>query len=103
MTGFKVLAALKGLRGTALDIFGRTAERKMERKILADYEATLDLIGTRLEPANHRFAISLAAYPEKIRGYGHVREANAEAATLDAAIRREAFLSGPKGVAQAAE
>jgi indolepyruvate ferredoxin oxidoreductase len=103
MTGFRVLAALNGLRGTAFDIFGRTAEKKMERQSLADYEAALDLIAGRLDAANHRFAVSYAAYPEKIRGYGHVREANATAAGVDAAIRREAFLNGPKGVAQAAE
>jgi indolepyruvate ferredoxin oxidoreductase len=75
----------------------------MERQSLADYEAALDLIAGRLDAANHRFAVSYAAYPEKIRGYGHVREANATAAGVDAAIRREAFLNGPKGVAQAAE
>ncbi|MEO8667481.1 MAG: indolepyruvate ferredoxin oxidoreductase family protein [Bauldia sp.] len=102
MTGFRLLAALKGLRGTALDIFGRTEERQMERRLLSEYEATLDLIATRLTAANHAFAVSLAAYPEKIRGYGHIRASNAVKAEVEARLRREAFLGGA-AVAEAAE
>ncbi len=54
MTGFRVLAAFKGLRGTAFDPFGRTAERRMERRLLADYEADLDRIVAALAPGPHR-------------------------------------------------
>jgi indolepyruvate ferredoxin oxidoreductase len=103
MTGFRVLARLKGLRGTPLDVFGGSAERLMERQQLADYEATLDLIRTKLSASNHAFAVALAAYPEKIRGYGHVREASAKLAEVEVALRRDAFLGGPARVAEAAE
>jgi indolepyruvate ferredoxin oxidoreductase len=103
MTGFRVLARLKGLRGTGFDIFGRSEERKMERRQLADYEATLGLIGSQLTAANHAPAVALAAYPEKIRGFGHVREANARKAEAEAEVRREAFLAGIPSAAEAAE
>jgi indolepyruvate ferredoxin oxidoreductase len=102
MAGFRVLAALKGLRGTAFDIFGKTEERRAELRQLADYQANLDLIVGRLTAANHARAISLAAYPEKIRGYGHIRAANAAKAEGEARLRREAFL-GETPIAVAAE
>jgi indolepyruvate ferredoxin oxidoreductase len=103
MTVFRVLATMKGLRGTALDPFARTAERRMERRLLADYEATLKLIAGQLTAGNHAFGVALAAYPEKIRGYGHIREAAARAAEAEARGRREAFLGGVPNVAEAAE
>ncbi len=58
-----------------LERWGR-AERKMERTILADYEATLEEILNKLSPANHATALRLANLPDEIRGYGHVKEAN---------------------------
>jgi indolepyruvate ferredoxin oxidoreductase len=77
MRGFRVLAALKGLRGTVFDLFGRTAERRMERALLARYEADLDLIATALEPQKIEAASALASVPALIRGYGHVKQASA--------------------------
>ncbi|MFI4888778.1 MAG: indolepyruvate ferredoxin oxidoreductase family protein, partial [Burkholderiales bacterium] len=74
MNAFRMLARFKGLRGTAFDIFGRTAERKMERKLLADYETLLDELLAKLSPANHALAVSIASMPEHIRGYGHVKD-----------------------------
>jgi indolepyruvate ferredoxin oxidoreductase len=68
------LARLKPLRGTRWDLFGRTAERRMERRLLADYEALLEEVALRLTPANHATAIELASLPEHIRGFGHVKE-----------------------------
>src|SRR5204862_2419759 len=53
---FRVLAKLRGLRGTAFDPFGRTAERRMERRLIAEYEAMLDEIVARLVPENHAIA-----------------------------------------------
>jgi indolepyruvate ferredoxin oxidoreductase len=76
LQAFRLLARLKGLRGTALDIFGRTAERRMERRLLADFEARLDEIAAGLTPANHAAAVALAELPMTIRGFGHVKEAN---------------------------
>ncbi|TXL81691.1 indolepyruvate ferredoxin oxidoreductase family protein [Vineibacter terrae] len=75
-TMFKVLAKLKGLRGTRLDIFGRTEERKTERRLIEEYMATIsDVIGA-LSPQNHAMAVQIAALPDQIRGFGHVKEKN---------------------------
>ncbi len=70
---FRLLAALRGLRGTRLDIFGRTEERRKDREILARYRAMMEQLIGRLCPANHAVAVDLATWPELIRGYGHVR------------------------------
>jgi len=76
LTAFRVLAKLRGLRGTAFDPFGRTAERRMERRLIAEYEAVLDEILARLSPDNHTIAVELASLPLEIRGFGHVKQAN---------------------------
>ncbi|MBS0336746.1 MAG: indolepyruvate ferredoxin oxidoreductase family protein [Proteobacteria bacterium] len=73
MPAFRILAKLKGLRGTALDLFGHTEERKMERQLVEDYERTVvDLIGA-LSRENHAIAVEIASLPESIRGYGHIK------------------------------
>jgi indolepyruvate ferredoxin oxidoreductase len=92
MKAFGVLARMKGLRGTALDPFGYSAERKIERKLIADYEATLTEIFERLTSDNHAVAVGLASIPEKIRGFGHVKQrhimnAKAEEAALFEQLR----------------
>ncbi|MEP6881368.1 MAG: DUF6537 domain-containing protein, partial [Dokdonella sp.] len=71
---FRVLAKLKGLRGGALDIFGYTAERKMERQLIADYFKQIDELLVGLDGENHALAVDIASVPEHIRGYGHVKE-----------------------------
>jgi indolepyruvate ferredoxin oxidoreductase len=93
MPAFKMLARLRRLRGTWLDPFGRTAERRWERKLLADYETVLDTIVGRLTPASHQAALALAAYPRKIRGFGHVKEANARPALKERDALLAAFLA----------
>lgn len=75
-TGFTLLAKLKGLRGTPFDIFGYTAERKMERGLIDHYEAQMRMVAAQLTPANHRAAIELASLPAQIRGYGHIKKEN---------------------------
>lgn len=75
---FKVLAKMKGLRGTALDIFGYTAERKMERRLIDAYEVEMGRLIKELNSDNHRIAVEIAELPMQIRGYGHVKEANVE-------------------------
>ena len=100
---FKVLARLKGLRGTAFDIFGRTAERKTERKLIADYEAMLDEILGKLNADNHHVAVGLAAIPEKIRGFGHVKMRNLAAAKADEAALLDQFRTGRSLLLKAAE
>ncbi len=71
---FGVLAKLKGLRGTAFDLFGKTAERKMERALISEYKASMDEVLQGLNASNHAQAIEIARLPEEIRGYGHVKE-----------------------------
>ena len=75
MHGFRLLSKLKGLRGTAWDIFGKTAERKQERLLIEDYFAVIEMVCRNLNRDNHSAAVELASIPEKIRGYGHVKEA----------------------------
>jgi indolepyruvate ferredoxin oxidoreductase len=80
LMAFRLLARLKGLRGTALDIFGSTAERREERQLITDYEALIDELSPRLAPHNHAIAVELASIPEQIRGYGHVKQRHLKAA-----------------------
>ncbi|NNF80754.1 MAG: indolepyruvate ferredoxin oxidoreductase family protein, partial [Rhizobiales bacterium] len=74
MTAFGWLAKMKRLRGTALDIFGYTEERKQERQLIKDYEATVARLLDKLSIANLDLAAEIAAMPEHIRGYGHIKE-----------------------------
>jgi indolepyruvate ferredoxin oxidoreductase len=80
LTGFRLLAKFKGLRGTALDVFGRTEERKTERALIAEYRASIDEVLAGLNAGNHALALEIASLPEQIRGYGHVKERNLAAA-----------------------
>ncbi|WP_444921672.1 indolepyruvate ferredoxin oxidoreductase family protein [Microbulbifer sp. CnH-101-G] len=86
---FGVLAKLKFLRGTALDIFGYTAERRMERALITEYEQLVEKVVGELNAQNHQAAIELLSYPEVIKGYGHIKEAN----LLEAQRQRELALS----------
>jgi indolepyruvate ferredoxin oxidoreductase len=72
---FGILRKLKGLRGTAFDIFGHTAERRMERQLIEDYETLTRSLIDGLMPENHTIAIELAELAWEIRGFGHVKEA----------------------------
>lgn len=80
LTGFRLLAKLKGLRGTALDVFGRTEERKIERALIGEYRASIEEVIGGLNAGNHATALEIASLPEQIRGYGHVKERNLAAA-----------------------
>jgi indolepyruvate ferredoxin oxidoreductase len=95
LTLFRLLARLRRLRGTRFDIFGRSAERKTERRLIADYEAVLDEMAAVLASANHAAAIELASLPLEIRGFGHVKDesiarATAKGAALLARLRAPA-------------
>jgi indolepyruvate ferredoxin oxidoreductase len=79
MTAFKILARLKGLRGTPLDPFGYTHERRMERALITEYEATLETLLAGLTPATHGQAVAIARLPDAIRGFGPVKAASVEA------------------------
>jgi indolepyruvate ferredoxin oxidoreductase len=80
MTAFSLLAKLKGLRGTRLDPFGYTAERRLERQLITDYEQRLDEIAGLLRPQTHETAVALAELPEKIRGFGPIKLGSIEKA-----------------------
>ncbi|MFL5225938.1 MAG: indolepyruvate ferredoxin oxidoreductase family protein [Microvirga sp.] len=85
LKAFAVLAKLKGLRGTPFDVFGYTHERKVERRLIGDYEALLSEIVATLAPQNHAIAVGLANLPKKIRGFGHIKARNLEAAKREEA------------------
>jgi indolepyruvate ferredoxin oxidoreductase len=78
--GFKLLAKLRGLRGTPFDVFGYTAERRMERALIGEYEQLVERVLVGLTEANFDTAVLLLSLPEKIRGFGHVKAEHAEAA-----------------------
>lgn len=86
-TAFKLIAKLRGLRGTALDVFGYIVERKLERKLIAEYEQTVAGLLYTLDSGNVGLAAEIASIPEHIHGYGHVKDAH-----LQAARQREAEL-----------
>jgi len=73
---FKVLAKLKGLRGTPLDVFGHTAERREERALVHEYKAAVGELLATLNTDNHTLALEVARLPEMIRGFGHVKMRN---------------------------
>ena len=100
MRAFGVLAKLRRFRGTALDVFGRTAERRMERALIGDYETLVAELLATLAPHNHSLAVELAQVPEQIRGYGHVKERHVAAAK---AKEGEAPRGVPRGDARGAE
>jgi len=82
LTGFKVLAKLKGLRGTAFDVFGKTEERKMERALIGAYMSSIETLLETLNTSNHAIAVDIARIPELIKGFGHVKERNVKTARL---------------------
>ena len=82
LTGFKVLSRLKFLRGTPLDVFGRTEERRTERALIGEYQSSMSVILSQLNTNNHSLAVDVARIPEQIKGYGHVKERNLKAARL---------------------
>jgi indolepyruvate ferredoxin oxidoreductase len=90
---FRVLASLRGLRGTPFDPFGHTTERRIERALVRDYEALVDALLARLDADRLAAACALAATPEAIRGYGHVKMRH-----LVQAKRREWALARSFGV-----
>ncbi len=78
--GFRILARLRGLRGSWLDIFGRTAERRGERALIGEYRSSIEQLLAGLTPDNHGLATEIARIPEQIKGFGHVKARNLAAA-----------------------
>jgi len=100
---FRLLAKLRVLRGTPLDIFGYTAERRMERQLIRDYEALVMDLMQGLTAENHALAVALASIPEKIRGFGHVKLRHLEAAKKEEAELLGRWRAGEPKLAMAAE
>ena len=80
MSLLAILARFKGLRGTALDLFGRSEERRMERALIGEYEQAVETLLAGLTRDNHALAVEIASLPETIRGYGHIKAKSVEAA-----------------------
>jgi indolepyruvate ferredoxin oxidoreductase len=91
LKAFGVLAKLRFLRGTALDIFGHTAERKIERALIAQYRDKIESLLPKLTEQNLPKAAAIASIPEDIRGYGHVKERHLSAAREKEAAMLKAF------------
>ncbi|HZP85843.1 MAG TPA: indolepyruvate ferredoxin oxidoreductase family protein [Burkholderiales bacterium] len=89
----RALARWKRLRGTRADPFGWTAERKMERQLIVDFERDVEQILSRLSPENHAIALQIAQLPLSMRGFGHVKRRNVEGARK----RREALMAQLEG------
>jgi indolepyruvate ferredoxin oxidoreductase len=96
MKAFALMAKFKGLRGGPLDIFGYTAERKMERALIKQYKATVGALLGKLNGENLAQAVAIASIPEDIRGYGHVKERHLLAAKQKEAALLAAFDAPPK-------
>jgi indolepyruvate ferredoxin oxidoreductase len=93
--GFKLLAALRGLRGTPFDPFGYLAERRLERQLPRDYAAVVEELLDGLGPENHDLAVQIAELPSEIRGYDRVKLASVERAREKQAELLEAFRAAP--------
>ena len=81
-SAFGLLAKMKGLRGTALDIFGRTEERRTERALIGQYRDTVTGLLRDLNAGNLALAVEIARVPEDIRGFGHVKMRHLAAAKV---------------------
>ena len=87
----RLIAGLRRLRGGPWDIFGRTEERRTERRLITEYEATLEEVMAGLDHDNHAMAVRIAELPDRLRGFGHVKEANIKAAKAAEAQMLERF------------
>jgi indolepyruvate ferredoxin oxidoreductase len=103
LRAFALLARLRRLRGTALDPFGYTAERRTERQLVGEFESRLGELAAGLTAANHDVAVELAGLPQQIRGFGHVKEANLTKARDREAGLLATFRGGREALLQAAE
>ena len=80
---FRWMARLRGLRGTLLDPFRNNAERQFDARLLAAYESDVEMVLQGLEAESVELAVKIAALPMKVRGYGHVKEAQAAVAQVE--------------------
>ncbi len=103
MTAFGLLKRLKFLRGTPFDPFGRTAERRTERRLIDAYRRDLERLAREMTPQTHDIATAIAALPQQVKGFGHVKQASVAAMEKRRAELWRAFEAGGAPVAKAAE
>ncbi|WP_027910238.1 indolepyruvate ferredoxin oxidoreductase family protein [Pseudomonas sp. URMO17WK12:I4] len=94
LNAFKVLAKLRVLRGTWLDPFGHSEERKLEQALISEYERSIGQLLDALDVGNYETALAIAELPEQIRGYGHVKEKAVERARAQERQLRERMKAG---------
>ncbi|MFN0264706.1 indolepyruvate ferredoxin oxidoreductase family protein [Tepidamorphus sp. 3E244] len=102
-SAFGVLARFKGLRGTALDVFGYTEERRMERALIDEYETMVDEIASALTAGNHSSAVAAAGAVQAVRGFGHIKAENLAGARTAWTRAMDAFRTTPDTGLKAAE
>jgi indolepyruvate ferredoxin oxidoreductase len=95
----KALAKLKRLRGTPLDIFGYNVERRMERRLIAEYESTVDDVLAQLTIENYDRAVAVCRVPEMIRGFGPIKAASIAAAARETSARLSVLRSPERRLA----
>jgi len=100
---FGALKKFRFLRGTPLDPFGYSAERRTERQLIANYRALIETVLSELSPGNHATAVALASIPEKIRGFGPVKQRHLAAAKAEEVALLEQFKASPAPLLKAAE
>ncbi len=102
LKAFGVLAKFKSLRGTPLDVFGYTDERKMERRMITEYKQLLEELLPQVTADNYAVLVDIARLPEQIRGYGHVKHGNVEKAEQEKQRLLALFKNPPATQKQAA-
>ncbi|MEQ1649614.1 MAG: indolepyruvate ferredoxin oxidoreductase family protein [Hyphomicrobiaceae bacterium] len=104
MKAFGWLGRMKHLRGGTFDVFGYTAERKLERQMIGDYEALMAEVAGLLKPETHTTAVQLALLPLEIKGFGHVKKRAYDAAKVrEAQLMTQMRNPSPRPVLRAAE
>jgi indolepyruvate ferredoxin oxidoreductase len=96
MSAFRLLAKFRFLRGTPFDPFGYSAERRVERALISDYGTLLAELCSGLTEQNHAIAVAIASIPEKIRGFGPVKERHLIAAKAEEAELLARFRAKPE-------
>jgi indolepyruvate ferredoxin oxidoreductase len=101
LRAFAILPRFKRLRGTPFDVFGYQRHRRLERRLIRDYEQRIEELLAGLDQHNHPIAVEIASLPEKVRGFEHIKEANLQKAR----VREEQLLAAFRNpaTAQAAE
>ena len=99
---FRLLAKLRFLRATPLDLFGRTQERRTERALISEYQTSIRQVLAKLTMENLPRAVELASLPEQMRGFGHVKDANVEKVRVRWRALEAELASGVRSATKAA-